>query len=243
VVGRDREGVATFHGDGPLAAGAIAVLGEGAAHHMRVRRIVEGTRIRVTNGLGAMAGGTISRIRREAVDVALDDVEDVPRPRPLVLCVPVADRDRMLWLAEKATELGVSVWQPVLFARSRSVSPRGEGDAFRRKVQARMISALEQSSGAWLPELRDECTPEELVSVVRAGARFLLDRGGASLASCAPFDDVALVLGPEGGFEDGERGLLVDAGWRAVSLAVTTLRFETAGVAAAAIVRGAQVAR
>jgi 16S rRNA (uracil1498-N3)-methyltransferase len=55
-----------------------------------------------------------------------------------------------------------------------------------------------------------------------------------------PFGPTAIAVGPEGGFEAEERDAFAVAGWRAASLGATTLRFETAGVAAAAIVRAAQ---
>jgi hypothetical protein len=99
-------------------------------------------------------------IRRTSIDVATDAVRTVKRPTPIHFRAPVADRERMLWLAEKATELGVATWQAVRFRRSASVSPRGEGAAFHEKVRARMVSALEQSGGAWLPELMADTTVE-----------------------------------------------------------------------------------
>jgi 16S rRNA (uracil1498-N3)-methyltransferase len=146
----------------------------------------------------------------------------------------------MLWLAEKCAELAVSVWQPVVFRRSSSVSPRGEGEAFRRKVQARMIGALEQSGGAWLPEIHAEI-PLAQALVSRQGDdvhRLLLDSGGARLVRADVRGAVDLLLGPEGGIDMSELDLLTrDHGWVPVSLAETTLRFETAGVVAVGIVR------
>jgi len=153
--------------------------------------------------------------------------------------VPVADRERMLWLAEKSAELAVTSWQPVLFQRSASVSPRGEGEKFAQKVRARMIGAVEQSGGAWLPEIALELTlAEALVRPTETtAARFLLERGGRPLVDQRP-SATLLLLGPEGGIEESERALIVDEhGWLPASLAETTLRFETAGVVAAGVLR------
>ena len=57
-------------------------------------------------------------------------------------------------LAEKVTELGVTSWRPVVWRRSKSVSPRGEGPTFQGKVRGRMTSALIQSGSGWLPDSR-----------------------------------------------------------------------------------------
>jgi 16S rRNA (uracil1498-N3)-methyltransferase len=236
---RDRAGVATFYADARLEAGARVDLDESAAQHAKVRRIAEGDPIRVTNGRGSIGYGTLERLTRHAVLVSVDSVDAVPAPPRLRLFVPVADRERMLWLAEKSAELAVSEWQPVLFHRSASVSPKGQGEAFVRKARARMVGALEQSGGAWLPHLCAELSLED--ALVRANEleadRLVLERGGPSIVTRRPSAADAMI-GPEGGIEPEERMLIVDRyGWLPVSLGDTTLRFETAGVIAAGMLR------
>lgn len=240
----DRPALATFFADADLSTGSTLDLGDAAAQHARVRRLTEGEAVRLTNGRGAIGAGRIDRLAKSALVVVVNEVTFVSTPARLALFLPVADRDRMLWLAEKSTELGVSVWQPVMFRRSASVSPRGEGDAFTRKVRARMIGALEQSGGAWLPELAPTLALDD--ALVRedesGGDRFLLDRGGAPLVRARPAG-AAVMVGPEGGIEPDERSHIVDRhGWIPSSLGDTTLRFETAGVVAVGILRTVMVA-
>lgn len=237
---RRRQAIATFFAaDGLADAGPLA-LDEAAAHHARVRRLEIGDDVRVTNGRGTLASGRISRLSKNALEIDIADrTQSAPLDR-LLLLVPVADRERMLWLAEKATELGVSAWQPVVYERSRSVSPRGEGPAFAEKVRARMRSALEQSGGAWLPEVLDEVDVSVAALAAAAGTRFLLDAAGVPMLSLRFANDLAIAVGPEGGITDDERTTFLEAGWVPVSLGATTLRFETAGLAAAAIARAAQ---
>ena len=103
-----------------------------------------------------------------------------------------------------------------------------------------MESALEQSRAAWMPLIRRECAPEEAVTRCGAAARFVLAPAGAPLSAAGPFADVAIAIGPEGGLEPAEVDLLAACGWRAASIGRTTLRFETAGIAALAIVRAGQ---
>jgi 16S rRNA (uracil1498-N3)-methyltransferase len=240
VDGRDHAGVATFVSAETPRAGAALVLDEAAAHHARVRRLEVGDRAAVTDGRGSIGIGSVARVESIVVELAIETVATVPSLPALELLVPVADRDRTLWLAEKAGELGVSVWQPVMYARSRSVSPRGEGEAFARKVRARMASALEQSGGAWMPEIRADSTLEAAAARCAATRRMVLVRGAEPFVAMAPFAELAVAIGPEGGLEAAELDLLLTRGWRPASLGRSTLRFETAAVAAAAIVRAGQ---
>ena len=145
---RDRRAVAaSFFIQAELASGATVTLPDAAAHHARVKRMNVGDHVRLSDGNGAAAFGVIASLDKKAVEIDVSDVERVVAPSPIHLRVPMGDRDRMLWLAEKATELGAATWQAVRFRRSASVSPRGEGEAFAEKVRLRMINALEQSGG------------------------------------------------------------------------------------------------
>jgi 16S rRNA (uracil1498-N3)-methyltransferase len=236
---RHRAALATFFADERLAPGASLMLPEEVARHIHVRRLREGDVLRLTNGRGAIADATRERLPKDRAVVTIGDVADVPRPPHLGLLIPVADRERMLWLAEKAAELAVTSWQPVHFERSASVSPRGEGEKFAQKVRARMIGAIEQSGGGWIPDIAPELSlADALVRSAEANrARFLLERGGEPLVDQRPVA-ADLLLGPEGGIEPSERELIVEEhGWLPASLAETTLRFETAGVVAAGVLR------
>lgn len=234
-----RSAVATFYADAELAAGSAVDLDDAAAHHARVRRLEAGEPVRLTNGRGATARGQIERFTKNALSVRVDEVSFVtPLPR-LVLLLPVADRDRMLWLAEKCAELALTLWQPVMFERSASVSPRGEGEAFEKKVRTRMISALEQSGGAWLPEVLSALPLGQALVRSGNGDRFLLDRGGQPLVAARPRGAAELMVGPEGGLTGDERSLILEHhGWIASSLGETTLRFETAAVVGVGVLRG-----
>lgn len=236
---RHRAALATFFADEQLSPGASLTLPEDVARHIHVRRLREGDALRLTNGRGAIGDATLERLSKDRAKIVIGDVADVPQPPHLGLLVPIADRERMLWLAEKSAELAVTSWQPVHFQRSASVSPRGEGEKFAQKVRARMIGAIEQSGGAWLPEiLPDLSLGEALVRSAEMGrVRLLLERDGRPLVDQRP-SAAALLLGPEGGIEPSERALIVDEhGWLPASLGETTLRFETAGVVAAGVLR------
>ncbi len=231
--------VATFVTDQPLAVGTPMVLDEDAAHHMRVRRLEPGEPIALRDGVGHSGDGRLVRLAKSQATVELLSVVAHPPPPPVHLLVPVADRDRMLWLAEKAVELGIASWRPVLYRRSRSVGSRGEGRAFEQKVRARMRSALAQSEAAWLPTLHADATLDEALAAVPPGARLVGDPDGSG-ALDAPVpagEPVTVAVGPEGGFEPDELESLRADGFHPVALPGNILRFETAAVLAAAFAR------
>jgi len=210
-------------------------LSEEAAHHMRVARISPGERVSLRNGAGTTAQGTLVRISRASALVDVLETEVVAPPAQIHLLAPVADRERMLWLAEKATELGIASWRPVVWSRSKSVSPRGEGPTFQTRVRGRMTSALIQSGGAWLPDMFPDASVERAVSAAPAGTRLLLSRDGQPIAGATMREPVTIALGPEGGMEAAEQSSFEAGGFLPVRLAASTLRFETAGIAAVAI--------
>lgn len=245
MVDRERRAsVATFYCEGPFGAGDILAPSDDVFNHLRARRIADGEVVRLSDGVGHFATATILE-RGKRVELHISTIVDVEPPPLIHLRAPIADRDRMLWLAEKATELGVTTWQGVRFRRSASVTPRGEGDSFATKARARMISALEQSASAWLPGMLGDA---DLESVAResSGLRVMMDPAGAPLLSVLGSDaaeGVTVLVGPEGGIEEDESALLEGGGWRRASLGASVLRFETAGIAAIGVVRAAQTSR
>lgn len=221
----------TFFSEG-VRVGSLD-LHEQVAQHARVRRMGEGDEVSVTDGMGRIGTGRIAALSKSTLRVYVDQVREVDPPPAIHLCIPVADKERMLWVAEKATEFQIASWKPVMYERSKSVNPRGEGESFDRKVLARMMSALEQSGGAWLPAMHPVGPVEDIV-----GAKgIVLDRDGVRFDQSPREAPMTIAIGPEGGFTDGEMDLLRDAGWRAASLGDVTLRFETAAIGAVAIAR------
>lgn len=231
----DRAAVATFFSSDALIAGGTVTLSEDAAHHIRVARVAVGECVALRDGAGKAALGTLVKVSRSSALVEVTETSEISRPAPIHLLAPVADRDRMLWLAEKVTELGVTSWRPLVWRRSKSVSPRGEGSMFQGKVRARMTSALIQSGGGWLPDIFPEATIERAVAAAPLGTRLLLARDGEPIAGVPMKTPVTIALGPEGGMEPAERDAFIGAAFLPVKLGETTLRFETAGVAAVAI--------
>jgi 16S rRNA (uracil1498-N3)-methyltransferase len=244
--------LATFVTTEPFAQGETVTLGEDEAHHIRVLRLELGQKVGLLDGRGRRGRGALVRVAKRHAAVAIEEVSTVEPPPSVHLILPVADRDRMLWLAEKATELAATSWRPVMFKRSRSVNPRGEGTTFQQKVAARMAGALGQSHGAWLPAAYPDATVERAIAATPDGPRLVLDIAGEAIGLLVAeaianardhgagfLKPITIVVGPEGGMEGAELELFKAAGFRAVSLGRTVLRFETAAVSALAVVRAA----
>ena len=106
---------------------------------------------------------------------------------------------------------------------------------FQAKVRARMTSALIQSRGGWLPDIFPEATIERAVAAAPLGTRLLLAQDGEPIFGVPMKTPVTIALGPEGGIESTERDTFIGAAFLPVKLVESTLRFETAGVAAVAI--------
>jgi 16S rRNA (uracil1498-N3)-methyltransferase len=231
----DRAAVATFFAADTLTVGATITLSEEAARHIRVARVGIGDCVALRDGAGGAAVGTLVKISKSSALVDISETSELSRPAPIHLLAPVADRERMLWLAEKVTELALTSWRPVVWRRSKSVSPRGEGPMFQAKVRARMTSALIQSGGGWLPDVFPESTVERAVTAAPLGTRLLLAKDGEPMVGVPMRSPITIALGPEGGMEQSERDAFIGAAFLPVKLGDTTLRFETAGVAAVAI--------
>ena len=206
----DRAPVATFYAPGAVGERRVE-LDEGAAHHARVKRLDVGDVVRLTDGDGRRASARIASLDEARLAVECDVVDDATRSRAAAdpLCAS-RRRSRSHAVARREgdgarrLELAGRVVSP-----SRSVSPRGEGDAFVEKVRARMISALEQCGGAWLPDdaARVRRSTARSPRSPTGGRASLLDVDGAPIARRSPRSHapVVLALGPEGGLEPAER--------------------------------------
>ncbi|HZJ01382.1 MAG TPA: RsmE family RNA methyltransferase [Gemmatimonadaceae bacterium] len=234
----DRAAAVTFFSPDEFIPGSSVTLGDDAAQHARVIRIGSGESVELRDGRGNAARGILARVAKRSLTVDVTETWEITALPPVHMLVPVADRDRMLYLAEKVTELGATSWRPVMWRRSRSVGPAGDGPAFQSRLKGRMISALTQSDGGWLPEIFPAANLERAIAAAPDGTRVLLDAGAdASLLSLDLNGPVSIALGPEGGLDPRERDAMVEGGFTPVSLVGGILRFETAGIAALAIAR------
>ena len=241
-----------FYCAAPLATGQTLDLPPGAARHVQVLRLQPGSSITLFNGsvadLYGAAGGefdaTVLQMGRSDVQVQVGAHHAVEREarRAVHLAVGMPANDRMDWLVEKATELGVASIQPLMTERSVL---RLSGERADKKVahwQSVAIASCEQCGGNRVPTVHPVRTLSAWLASLAGTAsaqRFLLSLGTGTLplqqaASSNVTDSVWFLSGPEGGLSTSEESAAKQAGFSPVSLGPRTLRAETAALAALA---------
>jgi len=211
-----------------------ALVGEQAKHLARVLRARVGQEFEIAAD-GRVRLGRVSAVSPERVEFELgEDVGAVALP-DVHLLLAVFKFDHMEWAIEKATELGTSAITPVLAQRSeRNLCFAAEKRVERWRRIARQ--AAQQSRRSNPPEI---LPPRKLPDILRvdANVRIVLALEGAPLLpGVGRSGNVALAIGPEGGWTDSELTAFRDSGWTLASLGPTILRAETAAIAALAIV-------
>ena len=232
---------------GPSAAGRLELLADEAHHARDVLRLQVGQGVEVFNGRGSVAAGRIMEIGRRSVAVEIDSVEQVQPGGPAVhLAFAAPKAKRLNRLIEQATELGVRSLQAVVFERSVA---GGEtlSEAVRQRRRARCVAAAKQCGLNLLPEILPHVTLEAYLAGIRGSMALLGDTGSearpaATVLAELPdgWDEIGILVGPEGGLTAAERAAALAAGLRPVRIGRTTLRIETAAIALLAAVAAAR---
>lgn len=230
----------------PLRAGASLDLPAGAARHVQVLRMQPGDALTLFDGAGGEYDATVERMGRSDVAVMVGAHRAIEREaaRAVHLAVGMPANERMDWLVEKATELGVASIQPLMTAHGVLRLAGERADKKRAHWEAIAVASCEQcgrnrvpvihpvqSFGGWLGSATSK------VDTADAPARFVLSLsdGTRPLPAWLPpiGSRAALVLsGPEGGLSSGEEAEAIARGFTPVTLGARVLRAETAALAA-----------
>ena len=237
---------ARFYADIALSPGMAISLPAHAARHVQVLRMQPGDSITLFNGQGNGQPGSegefeasVTRMGRSDVEVTVGAYTATQREttRAVHLLVGMPANERMDWLVEKATELGVASIQPLMTERSVL---RLKADRADKKVahwQGVAIAACEQCGRNRMPLLHEVATLADWLRSHAAdaiGSRLLLSLqpGTRPLAQAAAGHEVLSFLsGPEGGLSPAEESAAMAAGFAAVTLGPRVLRAETAPLA------------
>jgi 16S rRNA (uracil1498-N3)-methyltransferase len=236
---------------GNPATGEIAVIGGAEARHaVTVSRLAVGEIVRVGNGLGMIASGTVTAIAPAEFRFEVETIETIERPSPAIwLAQALAKGDRDELAIQAATELGVDGVIPWTAARSIS---RWEGSKVAKGQERWSVvvrEATKQSARAWLPEVAPLVNTKQLVALAETARLIVLDplaemsltgvalrqAQGAGTEFQGAGTDIVLVVGPEGGISPAEFDLLHSAGATRARLGDSILRTSTAGPAAIAV--------
>ena len=228
--------------DRPLRVGDEVVLPEDAAAHLlRVLRLRVGDGCVLFNGDGHDYRAQLTALgkRGATVDVLEATPVDNESPLRITLLQGIARGEKMDWILQKATELGVARILPVSSERSEVKLDAQRADKRLAHWRGVVVAACEQSGRAVVPEI---APPQALAgaAVLRDGRGFLLDplaeASPASLGGDAPVA-CTIAIGPEGGWSPRDRAQLSAAGFAGLRLGPRVLRTESAGIAAIAILQ------
>ena len=222
-------------------ADTAVITGEDAVHIGRSLRMRPGEQLTLCC-LGTDYSCEIESISSDEVRcrvLAFAPSETEPRLK-LTLFQALPKSDKMELIVQKAVALGVSRIVPVLTARCVS---RPDAKSLEKKIarwQKIALSAAQQSGRGLVPEVSEAVSFEECLALASEQERafFCYERGGESLRSAdlSETSTAALIIGPEGGFEESEALAADNAGLTLTSLGKRILRCETAPLAAIAAV-------
>jgi 16S rRNA (uracil1498-N3)-methyltransferase len=192
------------------------------------------------DGSGGQYPASITAVDKKTVIVTTGDFDAIERESGLRLHLGIAISrgERMDWVVQKATELGVSSISP-LFSERTEVRLKGErGDKKMRHWQQIAVSACEQCGRNQLPQIRPLQALEDWARAVEAQLKLVLHPVADPVAApaIAP-DSIALLVGPEGGLSPAEVSTAEQAGFHSLQLGPRVLRTETAPLAAIAILQ------
>jgi 16S rRNA (uracil1498-N3)-methyltransferase len=218
----------------PPAADGTVHIPRAEVRHLQTLRLREGDRLCVFDDAGREHEVVLERVTSRAATARVVATSAVSHESPLelVLVPALVKQDKMDWIVEKTTELGVVRIAPVL---TRFTVARGDHVARWRRVA---LAAAKQCGRTRIPivdaprplatALRDDWPGLRLLAWEDEAAVRLADVPGSPRA-------VTMLVGPEGGFEGAEVAAARAAGFTTVTLGRRVLRAETAAVVATAL--------
>ncbi len=230
-----------LHISAALSEGAALPLSSEQANYLvNVLRLTEGARLLVFNGRDGEFAALLAAVGRRNVSLAVAAQTRRPEAPPdLDFLFAPLKHARLDYMAQKAIEMGAARLRPIVTRRTQVARLNLE------RLEANAIEACEQCGAVWTPEVRP------LEPLERALAQWPPRRLLVFCDEDAPHEDplaalgeakadagVGLVIGPEGGFDEGERAaILAMPRVLRLSLGPRILRADTAAVAALALVQ------
>lgn len=220
--------------------GVVTLDGENAKHLIKVLRIREGDGLILCDGEAFDYDATVKSVARDSLEAYLiKKYENPSEPKTkITLFQGLPKGDKLSYIVEKAVEAGVCEIAPVLLKRSVARSGKKEFAKKAERYQKIAESAAKQSNRGVIPPVSALHCLDEVIARKDAFDLLLMPYECEkehslknALTSCPDAKNIAVIIGPEGGFDEEEAKLLTEAGFRSVSLGARILRTETAGIA------------
>lgn len=206
-----------------------------AAHAVRVLRMQEGDELLATDGCGTFYKCILTLATQKHCTVRIEDTTKGEHPwqgKIHLAVAPTKNMDRMEWLAEKATEIGLDTISFLDCQNSERHIVK------TNRVERIVIAATKQSHKAWKPEISEIIRFKDFIHQERTGRKFIAhcyDTGEPKpllVDTLRPGTDATLLIGPEGDFSLDEVRMAIAAGYEPISLGRSRLRTETAALCA-----------
>ena len=216
-----------------------SLTGDQALHLARVLRAEPGQVFDVVAN-GFLRRGTITDVREDEVKFALGEELEAEAALPVHLLLAVTKFDRYEWAIEKVTELGAARITPVIARRTEKHLAQAAGKRVERWRRI-VLEAAKQSRRSDLPQVDDPLPLKQALGETSASMKLLLSETeqentiAAALKESHPSGEVAVAIGPEGGWTTDEMTLFADSGWKPITLGPRILRAETAAIAALSV--------
>ena len=216
-----------------------SLTGDQALHLARVLRAEPGQVFDVVAN-GFLRRGTITDVREDEVKFALGEELEAEAALPVHLLLAVTKFDRYEWAIEKVTELGAARITPVIARRTEKHLAQAAGKRVERWRRI-VLEAAKQSRRSDLPQVDDPLPLKQALGETSASMKLLLSETEqentipAALKESRPSGEVAVAIGPEGGWTADEMKLFADSGWKPITLGPRILRAETAAIAALSV--------
>ena len=212
------------------------------AHYIRtVLRLSTGDVVSVFNGLGGEYFCEAIEIKKNLVLVEVKHFDPIERESSLSihLGIGISRGERMDFVIQKTTELGVDIITPLFTRRSEVKLPAARLKKKLSHWQQIAITACRQSMRNRIPKLANPKTVSDWVISVNEHVRFVLDPRCQKTVTTfiKAANSVSLLVGPEGGLDEEEIKITESANFHKLSLGPRILRTETAPIAAISILQ------
>jgi len=225
-------------------SGGRATLRGSEAHHLRnVLRAEPGHTVELIDGSGRVWRAVVDKCAESGVDLHKVELLEMPAATArLGLIQSLCKADRLEWILEKCTELGIDDIYLLEAARSVMRIPRERLDSKMKRWERIMLAAAKQSRRSTLPMLHPPSLLSVLCRKLPPGLKILLSEneratGLRGILRSATWHQAIFCIGPEGGWTEAEHCELVGSGFQPASLGRQILRTETAALVVAAILK------
>ncbi|HZS10679.1 MAG TPA: RsmE family RNA methyltransferase [Nitrospirales bacterium] len=230
-----------FIASAQVQSGRITVGAPLLEHLQKSLRVRPGEIIRFGDECRRRYHARVETVTARSLTATVMEEKTAPSPNgpPLILCLAILKGEKMDWVIQKSTELGVDSIRPIVTDRV-IVKPKA-GRQHDDRWQRIALEAAQQSERWEVPRIAPITTLQALCAERDGGTRLMLAERttGMRWRDVAIIADrpVSMLVGPEGGWTESELNDALRAGWSPVSLGESILRAETAAIASVALLQ------